>query len=364
MKIEQKKVTVGDIYENYFNDEEEGVRGYHNLLNIRPKYQREFIYKDKERDEVIRTIFKGLPLNVMYWCKTDNGDYELLDGQQRTMSFCEYVDGAFSVDDKYFDNLPGDVRKKFLDYPLFIYVAEGTESEKLDWFKIINIAGEALTDQELRNAIYSGSWVADAKRYFSKTGCAAYGIASDYLKGSSIRQEYLETAIKWICDRENMSIEEYMAQHQHDKNAVQLWNYFRSVIDWVQATFPNYRKEMKGVAWGILYNQNKDRTDLDSNELEQKIKELMADDDVTKKSGIYEYVLDGNERCLNIRAFDNRDKRTAYERQDGQCAICGKETPFSKMQADHIVPWSKGGATVLENCQMLCRDCNLKKSNK
>ena len=173
MEITELKVTVGDVCEGYFNDDEEGVVGYDERLDIRPKYQREFIYKDAQRDEVIRTVLKGLPLNVFYWCKTGDDTYELMDGQQRTISLCEYVDGSFSVDNKYFSNLPSDLKKKIRDYPLLVYVCDGTDSEKLEWFRIINIAGIQLTDQELRNAVYAGSWTQDAKRYFSKTGCAA-----------------------------------------------------------------------------------------------------------------------------------------------------------------------------------------------
>ena len=209
MIIEERKITVGEVCEGYFNDAEEGVVGYNERLDIRPKYQREFVYKDAQRDEVIRTVLKGLPLNVIYWCKTGEDTYEVLDGQQRTISLCEYVDGSFSVDDKYFYNLPADIKKKILEYPLFVYVCDGTDSEKLDWFRIINIAGEQLTDQELRNAVYAGSWTSDAKRYFSKTGCAADSLAGDYLKGSSIRQEYLETAILWAASAEGKSIEGY-----------------------------------------------------------------------------------------------------------------------------------------------------------
>ena len=168
MEIQELKVTIGQVCEGYFNDAEEGVVGYDERLDIRPKYQREFVYKDKQRDEVIRTVMKGLPLNVIYWCKVKKEDgsdgFEVLDGQQRTISVCEYVDGTFSVDDKYFYNLPSDKQKQILDYPLFVYVCDGTDSEKLDWFRIINIAGEQLTDQELRNAVYAGSWVSDAKR--------------------------------------------------------------------------------------------------------------------------------------------------------------------------------------------------------
>ena len=227
MIIDERKITVGEVCEGYFNDAEEGVVGYNERLDIRPKYQREFVYKDAQRDEVIRTVLKGLPLNVIYWCKTGEDTYEVLDGQQRTISLCEYVDGSFSVDDKYFYNLPADIKKKILEYPLFVYVCDGTDSEKLDWFRIINIAGEQLTDQELRNAVYAGSWTSDAKRYFSKTGCAADSLAGDYLKGSSIRQEYLETAILWAASAEGKTIEGYMSEHQHDPSAITLWNYFR-----------------------------------------------------------------------------------------------------------------------------------------
>lgn len=369
MKIEERKVTVRDVTEGYFNDAEEGVVGYDDQLDIRPKYQREFVYKDKQRDEVIRTVMKGLPLNVMYW--VDRGEqyeddpdeprYEVLDGQQRTISLCEYVDGAFSVDDKYFDNLPSDKQKQILDYELFVYVCEGTDSEKLEWFRIINIAGEQLTDQELRNAVYAGSWVSDAKRYFSKTGCAASTLADDYLKGSSIRQEFLETAISWAASAEGKSIEGYMAEHQNDPTAQALWSYFRSVIEWVQAVFPKKRKEMKGLPWGLFYNEHHERHDLDPKVLEERVSTLMADEDVQKKSGVYEYLLTGNEKALSIRAFDQRTKREAYERQGHKCAICGEEFEFEQMHGDHIKPWSKGGHTTPDNCQMLCRDCNLKK---
>ncbi|WP_394958085.1 HNH endonuclease family protein [Scardovia wiggsiae] len=364
MQIEQRKVTVREVTDGYFNDAEEGVTGYDDRLDIRPKYQREFVYKDNQRDEVIRTVMRGLPLNVMYWCRTGQDTYEVLDGQQRTISLCEYVDGTFSVDDKYFYNLPSDQQDKILNYELFVYVCDGTDSEKLDWFKIINIAGERLTDQELRNAVYAGSWVSDAKRYFSKTGCAADTLAGDYLKGTSIRQEYLETAISWAAAADGETIEGYMAKHQKEPTAQALWSYFRSVIEWVEAIFPKKRKEMKGLAWGLFYNEQGKRTDLDPKKLEIEIQRLMGDEDVTKKSGIYEYLLTGSERALSIRAFDRRDALAAYEKQHHKCAICGEEFEFEEMQADHIKPWSKGGHTTPDNCQMLCRDCNLKKSNK
>lgn len=363
MDIQERKVTVRELTEDYFNDAEEGVVGYGERLDIRPKYQREFVYKDEQRDEVIRSVMRDLPLNVFYWAKTGDDSYEVLDGQQRTISLCEYVDGNFSVDDKYFDNLPEDKQNQILDYKLFVYVCDGTDSEKLEWFKIINIAGERLTDQELRNAVYAGSWVTDAKRYFSKTGCAADTVGGDYLKGSSIRQEYLETAISWAASKDGITIEEYMARNQHKPNAQKLWSYFRSVIEWVKAVFSKYRKEMKGLPWGLYYNEHGKRDDLDQNKLEPEIQRLMGDEDVTKKSGIYEYLLTGNEKALSIRAFDRRDKLAAYERQNHICPLCNEEYEFDEMHGDHIIPWSKGGKTVAENCQMLCRDCNIKKKN-
>ena len=197
-----------------------------------------------------------------------------------------------------------------------------------------------------------------AKRYFSKRDCPAYGIASDYLKGSAIRQDYLETAIDWHSQGK---IKEYMSQHQHDANATPLWHYFQSVINWAKATFPNYRKEMKGVEWGDLYNQFQGKT-LDTDELEKQVAKLMMDDDVTRKSGIYSYVLDGGESHLNIRAFSPNNKREAYERQKGICPECNVHFELDEMEADHITPWHEGGKTIAYNCQMLCKEDNRRKS--
>lgn len=362
MKIKLYEIPIREVVEKYKDSAENGVIGYNGRLNIRPAFQREFIYKDKQRDEVIRTITKGFPLNVMYWVKSDDGNYELLDGQQRTISICQYVNGDFSIDHLGFSNLTQSEQEQILNYPLMIYICEGTDKEKLDWFKIINIAGEQLTAQELRNAIYRGEWLSEAKKYFSRPGCPAYGIASDYLSGSAIRQDYLETAIRWIATRNNIKIEDYMAKHQHYTNCNELWLYFQSVINWVKVTFPKYRKEMKGLDWGIFYNKYGNNT-LDPKILETRIVELMEDDDVTKNSGIYEYLLDGNEKHLNIRAFTPKMKRAAYERQKGLCPKCNKYFDIAEMQADHITPWSKGGRTIPENCQMLCADCNRRKSD-
>ncbi len=362
MKIELQRIPVRDVINGYKDSAELGVSAYGGKLDIRPKYQREFVYTGKQRDEVIRTIKNGFPLNVMYWVKTDQGNFEVLDGQQRTISIGQYVNNDFSLDDRFFHNLTGEEQNQILDYELMIYFCEGTDKERLDWFKIINIAGEKLTDQELRNAVYTGPWLSDAKLKFSKSNCAAYLLATDggaLVSGSPIRQEVLETALSWI---NNGEVADYMAKHQHDQNADELWQYFQNVIAWVRQTFINYRHEMKNVEWGSLYNQFKD-AELDPEKLETHIKELMQDEDVTRKSGIYSYVLTGLEKHLSIRAFTDKMKREAYERQNGVCSKCGKHFDIGEMEADHIAPWVGGGHTMAENCQMLCKDDNRRKSN-
>lgn len=358
MKIELHEITIREITENYIDNQENGVTGFNGLLNIRPKYQREFVYDKIKRNAVIDTINKGFPLNVMYWVKNEDGTFEVLDGQQRTISFCQYVNNDFSINNKAFHNLTQTEKNTILDYKCMVYFCEGNDLEKLEWFKIINIAGEKLTDQELRNAVYTGSWLTSAKSKFSKTNCAAYKLAKEYVSGNPIRQDYLETVISW---KNNGNIEEYMSIHQHDPNANELWIYFLNVIEWVKNTFPKYRSEMKGINWGELYNQYKTQL-FDTDKLEKEIKKLMEDDDVTKKKGIYDYVLTRKEKYLNIRTFTESQKRTVYEKQNGVCPICKKHFQFNEMEGDHITPWHLGGKTEISNCQMLCKECNRRKS--
>lgn len=360
MKIELMDITIEELSEGYVESEEEGVRGYGGRLDIRPPYQREFIYKQKQRDAVIDTVNKGFPLNVMYWSVRDDGNFEVIDGQQRTISVCRYVEGVFSHDRRYFHNLQDDEQKAILDYKLMIYLCSGTDSERLEWFKTINIAGVELTPQELRNAVYSGSWVSDARRYFSKTGGPAHKIAADYVSGSAIRQEYLETAIKWISKGD---IEEYMAKHQHDHNAIVLWSHFQSIIDWVGATFKKKRDKMKGVDWGPLYDEYK-AEQLDADKIEEETSKLVLDDEVTSNSGIYQYILTRDEKHLSIRRFPDGMKQKVYELQEGKCKMCDKKFPIKDMDADHITPWRDGGKTTEDNCQMLCKEHNRRKSAK
>ncbi|MDL0102832.1 DUF262 domain-containing protein [Campylobacter felis] len=391
MQIDKTEIKIKELIAGYTRDEEGSqVIAYADSsgvarLNIRPKYQREFVYKEAQRNAVIDTILKGFPLNIMYWVKNvDFGaecEYEVLDGQQRTISICEYVKGSFSIqwNDKsqYFHTLSKDLQEKFLDYKLNVYVCQGSESEKLEWFKTINIAGETLTNQELRNAVYASVWLSDAKRRFSKPNGLAVLKGAKYLNGSALRQEFLESAIAWKVDsRKDEKICEYMAKNAKDsKNADELWEYFAKVIDWVEMKFEKYRKEMKGLEWGLFYNTYKDKP-LDAKELESKIIELMQDDEVGNKKGVYAYVLSGDEKHLSLRAFSESVKRAVYEKQGGVCAnsdghIKGVKCPhenerleLEQMEADHIIPWSKGGKTEKENCQMLCVECNRAKSDK
>lgn len=363
MKIELKEISIREVVNGYKNSDEEGVVGYGGNLNIRPKYQREFVYKDSQQLAVIDTVLKEFPLNVMYWVKNKDDSYEVLDGQQRTLSICKYVNGDFSFNNRYFHNLTEDIREKFLDYKLMIYICQGEDSEKLNWFKTINIAGEKLTNQELRNAVYSGMWVTDLKRYFSKNGCPAYQIANKYLNGASIRQEYLEKALEWISDRENTNVEDYMGKNQLEKSGVDVWMYFQNVISWVETLFIDYRKEQKGVEWGILYNRYKDKK-FNPQELKESVDVLMLDEDVTNKKGIYSYLITGEEKSLNIRAFSDKIKREVFEQQGGECTCCKGIFDIKEMEADHITPWSEGGKTEKSNCQMLCKNCNRRKSNK
>lgn len=358
MKIELKEITIRELTSGYIDKGHDGVFGYNGKLDIRPPYQREFIYKPEQRNAVIDTINKNFPLNVMYWAEKDNGHYEVIDGQQRTISICQFFNGDFAFDFRYFHNLNQGEQDIFLDYKLMVYICSGTETEKLGWFKTINISGEPLTNQELRNAVYSGSWVTDAKTKFSKNGCPASLIGSDYLNGVPIRQDYLETAIDW---KSNGNIEVYMGNHQNHPNANELWNYFQSVINWVSVTFIVKRKFMKGVDWGYLYD--KFHTEVyDTNQLESETQRLLLDDDVTKKSGIYPYLLTKDEKHLSIRSFSDGIKHKVYIKQDGKCNKCKLPFSINEMEADHIDPWHSGGKTTEDNCQLLCKSDNRRKS--
>ncbi len=363
------KIKIAELVAGYEDKGDDGVRGYGGRLNIRPAYQREFVYNEKQRNAVIQTVRKGFPLNTMYWVVAEDG-FELMDGQQRTISICQYVQGDFSVEIDgrpfFFDNLTAERKQQILDYPLSIYICEGTDQERLDWFRIINIAGLKLTEQELRNAIYTGPWLADAKRWFSRRNCPAYQFGDKYVKGAYDRQEILEVALEWISSDQ---VDDYMSEHQQDEDAQALWVHFQAVIGWVKRVFPNdtssRTKLMNGLDWGRFYREHGDRKDLNPATLEKRITELVQDEEVENKRGIYEYLLSGNEKTLNLRAFSEKIKVAAYEKQKGICPVCKKHFELRQLEADHVVPWHKGGTTTdPKNCQMLCMPDNRTKSGK
>ena len=373
MTIEQIEVKVGDIVRGYVNNDEQGVRGYDGLLDIRPPYQREFIYNEREQQAVITTVLRGYPLNVMYWVRRSEDaecPYEVMDGQQRTLSLCEYVAGKFSYDYKNFFNQPEDIQRRILDYRLTVYVCEGEPSEKLEWFRTINIAGKPLNEQEIQNAVYAGPFVTDAKRHFSKSNCGAYRLGKDLVNGTPIRQDFLKKALEWMADHETrqghrQTVVGYMADHQHDPNANNLWSYFQTVLNWAITNFDmkKFKRIMKGLDWAALYDKYGTET-LDTAALGQRISTLMRDSEIQRPAGIIPYVLTGDEHHLDLRAFPEDIKLAVWEKQDHKCAICGKEFDYEFMEGDHITPWRDGGRTVIENCQMLCRECNRRKGAK
>lgn len=389
MKIKQKPILVRDIFEKYKDSAEEGVVGYGGKLNIRPAYQREFVYKDEQRNEVIRTVMRGypsttFPLNVMYWAKIDEDHFELIDGQQRTISLCQYVNNEFSIIidgiPKNFDNLSQERKDYFLNYELQVYICSGTPEQRLEWFSIINIAGEPLTPQELLNANYTGPWLSSAKRYFMKSNSAAYGLGNKYIdiEANQSRGKGLETAIKWIS---NDNVKQYMADHQNDEDAKALWLHFRRVIDWAQNTFTGYYREMKGLNWGQLYDKYHQQT-YDPKEVSEQIQELHGDPYVKNSKGIFEYILGGSDdkKLLDVRVFDDPIKRSVYASQTkiakakgkSNCPNCSighhanksKIWSLEEMEADHVSAWIKGGVTDVKNCEMLCMTHNRAKGNR
>ncbi len=382
MKINMMKLPVRELIKGFSEDDATSrVVAWDGKLDVRPEYQREYVYDDSQRDAVINTILKGFPLNIMYFVDRQDGTYEVLDGQQRIISICRYAtNSAISVkipaatggyNTVNFPNLFDEDSEKFLNYELQVYVCEGTDKEKTEWFQIINIAGEELEKQEILNAVYHSKWLTDAKSAFSRRNCAAYKNYGKYMAGDYIRQKYLETAFSWAADAEGITgkdaVETYMQKHRQDDNANDLWKYFEDVFEWVKTVFgKKVLPSMKGVKWGLLYNEHKD-DNLDPEQIQTDMNKLMEDPEVEKKAGIYEYLLShrtvNDEKVLSLRQFSMEDRLTMYARQLNKCAICNKTFDMKDMHADHVKPWSRGGKTTLDNGQMLCTTCNLKKSN-
>ena len=381
--------TIEQICKGFVYNELEGkgLFGLNGDLIIQPEYQRNYLYADGKKDvAVIDSILKKYPLGIIYFNRRPDGKYEILDGQQRITSIGRYVTGKFAVKDshgmeQYFSGLNEEIQKQIRETPLLIYICEGEEKEIKEWFKTINIAGISLKEQELLNAIYSGSFVTKVKEVFSNSNNAKLQIWADYISGSANRQDFLHTALEWVSAHNNQTIEQYMSLHRNDDNITELKTYFDTVIDWIDATFKEVVSEMRGLEWGRLY-ETYHANGYNADKLWERVTALLADDFVTNNKGIFEYVLGGesDKSLLNIRIFDDRTKRAVYTKQTSlaekngtsNCPLCALGTDANKtkiwklteMDADHVTAWSKGGATDAANCQMLCKTHNRAKGNR
>ena len=390
MKTELRTdLTIGDICEGFVYNEYEGkgLFGLAGRLTIQPEYQRNYIYAEKKRDEaVIRSVLKGYPLGLIYFNRIGGEEterLEVLDGQQRITSLGRFINGQFSIMDaegmpQYFSALPAEQRQRITDTPLLIYICEGEESEIKDWFRTINIAGVALSDQELLNAVYSGPFVTQAKAVFSNTLNPRLNKWRAYVRGAANRQEILATALDWVSGGQ---IGDYMARHRYETAIDELQNYFEAVINWASSTFPFVEKEMCGLEWGRLYRTYKDKP-INPSHIGDRVKALYADPYVKNRKGVFEYILgdEQDRRLLDIRVFDEPTKRAAYKRQTDEanrkgvsnCPLCavGENANKAKiwahkdMEADHVTAWSKGGASDSANCEMLCKTHNRAKGNR
>lgn len=369
------KVTLRDLATGYVDNQELGVYALGGKLCVRPAYQREFVYNDTRKIKVIDSILNGVPLGLMHWHDKKDGTFDVIDGQQRTISICQFINGDYSIllngNTQYFHTLPTDIRERILNYEVMVNRFSGTESEVLKLFKDINVPGIALTEQELRNSAYTGPWLSSAKVMFSKTSCAAQEIGGDYINGAANRQELLECALYWItgCKESDKPVEieakitSYMSHHRYDKDATELWNYFMNVIGWVEkVTEGCTQKELICLSekWGELYAQYHDTFVIDNDVITEKRKELWAAEWVIRK-GIFPYIITGDLRYVNPRSFDKKMKAKKYKEQKGICPVCGKKCKEHEMEADHIKPWADGGITEYANLQMLCKDCNQRK---
>lgn len=379
-------ITIADISKGFVYNEYEGkgLFGLSGKLTIQPEYQRNYIYADGKKDvAVIDSILKGYPLGLIYFTKVAEDKYEVLDGQQRITSFGRFITGKFPIADsngipRYFIGLPTDQQEKIMQTKLTIYICEGTETEIKEWFKTINIAGVPLNEQELSNAIHSGPFVTMAKAEFSNSQNANIQKWSAYISGNVLRQDYLRTALDWVsCGH----IDAYMSQHRYDNNINELKAYFNSVIDWISSVFIDVDSKMCGLKWGRLYELYHTQS-YNPNEVSAKVRELLEDPYVDDKKGIWEYILDGcqHPELLNVRVFDEPTKKSVYTKQTREakekgvsnCPLCALGHDSNKnriwsqkdMDADHVTAWSKGGATDIKNCQMLCKTHNRAKGNR
>ena len=380
MNIHEHKIPICDIIEGYCDNDNGQVVGMGGMLNIRPPYQREYIYSgnSKFKESLIQSIYLDRPISLIYFAKSDHADYdyELLDGQQRIITICKFiVDRSFAVsirkdEPQYWQGLTREDQERILNYKLHVHVCEGDSHDLMEWFQTINTGAKELSPQEIRNSIYNGTWVTNAKYYFTKKGNQA-NMCNKYISGKRERQEHLEKILQWkVGSAQDAQIRAYMAKHRREPDAKALWQYFRDVYDWIERTFGVdidancWRKPMRQVDWGWLYSEFAE-IEFDSQEIIAKVDHLFkCDSKEISHKGIYIFVLAGEEKYLNLRAFKPEQRLAAYERQGGKCAITERELPIEEMEADHIKPWSEGGKTDDDNCQMVCRAAHQKKTAK
>ena len=387
MKPELKIYTVKELCEgfSYSETDGKGLYGLAGKLTIQPEYQRNYLYSENKSEKevaVIDSVLKKYPLGLLYFNKLPDGRLEVLDGQQRITSLGRYLIGKFSVmkngDPYKFKTLNEDERQLIENTKLLVYICEGTETEIKEWFEIINIGGIVLKDQEKLNAIYSGPFVSAARKEFSNKEDARIQKWSCYISGSANRQEYLQEALRWVS---HGNIKNYMQEHRRDTNINELKLYFNDVISWIERTFDNVYPKMKGLNWGELYEKYHNNP-YDHVEVSKKVKELYNDPCVKDNKNVFEYVLGGckDTKLLNVRVFDENTKTRVYNRQTDEakekhisnCPLCAighdanKEKIWTQkeMDADHVLAWSKGGATDESNCQMLCKTHNRAKGNR
>ena len=387
MKATRKIYTVEEICKGFTYNEAEGkgLFGLSGRLTIQPEYQRNYLYAEQNGAReiaVIESVLKGYPIGLLYFNKVDDEHLEVLDGQQRITSLGRFLTRKFAVVingmEQYFNYMAEDLKKKILETELLVYECEGTESEIKEWFKTINIVGLPLEEQEILNAVYCGSFVNKAKEVFSNSQNANVNKWAAFLRGNVKRQAYLHTALEWVSKG---NVSGYMSLHRNDDNIREMQTYFDSVIDWASGVFTNIEKEMCGLPWGELYEKYH-KLPYDPAKVAAKQRELYEDYYVKNKKGIYEFILGGcqDTRLLEVRCFDEPTKKSVYTRQTTEaeqkgisnCPHCVQENgankskiwKLSEMDADHVTAWSKGGATDISNCQMLCRTHNILKGNK
>ena len=378
--------TVGDLCKGFVFDRNEGkgLFGLGGKLIIQPEYQRNYIYGDGKRDvAVVESLLKRYPLGLIYFVKNADGMYEVLDGQQRITSFARFVNQtwpfAVELDGKpyYFNSLPQDKKDLITSAQLTIYVCEGDPSEIQAWFETINMQGVPLVKQELRNAAYHGPFVTAARKVFSNADDANMTRWRTYVKGDPARQAILERALDWVSKGD---IETYMSAHRYDETIDEMKKYFDTVIDWVDGVFKYTGSYVKGIDWGRLYELYHKKA-YDADAVDKRVNELLDDEQVTNKSGIFEFILGGekDKSLLNIRVFDKHTKEAVYRKQTkdaeakgvSNCPLCAvSDGPNAKriyklrdMDADHVTAWSRGGATDASNCQVLCVNHNRAKGN-